>query len=214
MNSTKNLHATTGTRSRGIKAVGGLGGVLIAMHLGIAVFGAAALWDWLGGLLAGLFLVAFAIVHVVGGARLGHNLVGRAVAALLRAGVSLGPVAQLTVTGRQSGLPRTNPVDVFGSGDRRWIVATHSGEAQWVRNLRAAGRASLGTGSARADFTAVELPTDAATQILKDVVGPRLSRPFGGLVLRRTLSLGRRATPADFARTAATHPVFELTPQS
>ncbi|APA99708.1 nitroreductase family deazaflavin-dependent oxidoreductase [Nocardia seriolae] len=211
MNSTKDLHAETGSGHRGITAVGGLGAVLIAVHLAIAAAGAAALWDWLGGLLAGLFLVAFAAVHVLGGARLGHNVIGRAVAVLLRAGVPLGPVALLTVSGRRSGLPRTNPVDVFGSGERRWIVATHSGEAQWVRNLRAAGRASLGAPAARTDYTAVELSADRAAQILKDVVAPRLSRPFGGSVLRRTLGLGRNPTAADFARTAATHPVFELT---
>ncbi|MFE2999479.1 nitroreductase family deazaflavin-dependent oxidoreductase [Nocardia sp. NPDC059246] len=212
MNSTKSLHATPGSGRRGITAVGGLGAVLVAVHLAIAAFGAAALWDWLGGLLAGLFLVAFAAVHVRGGARLGHNLVGRAVAMLLRSGVRLGPVALLTVTGRRSGLPRTNPVDVFVSGERRWIVATHSGNAQWVRNLRVAGRASVGAGADRTDFAAVELPADRAAQILKDVVAPRLTRPLGGLVLRRTLALGGQATPADFARTAATHPVFELTP--
>ncbi|MEU6582588.1 nitroreductase family deazaflavin-dependent oxidoreductase [Nocardia sp. NPDC046763] len=214
MNSTSNLHATAGSRSRGISAVGGLGAVLVAVHLAIAAFGAAALWDWLGGLLAGLFLVAFAAVHVLGGARLGHNLVGRAVSMLLRSGVRLGPVALLTVAGRRSGLPRTNPVDVFGEGNRRWIIATHSGDAQWVRNLRAAGGASLGTGPARTEFTAVELPADRATQILKDVVAPRLSRPLGGLVLRRTLGLPTQPSAADFARTAATHPVFEMTPLS
>ncbi|MET8428683.1 nitroreductase family deazaflavin-dependent oxidoreductase [Nocardia sp. NPDC004860] len=212
MNPTRNLHAMPGSRRRGIAAVGGLGTVLIALHLAIAAFGAAALWDWLGGLLAGLFLVVFAAVHVLGGARLGHNLVGRAVSMLARSGVRLGPVALLTVAGRQSGLPRTNPVDVFGEGDHRWIIATHSGNAQWVRNLRAAGRASLGTGPTRTDFTAVELPTDQATRILKDVVAPRLSRPVGGLVLRRTLGLPTQPTTADLARTAATHPVFALTP--
>ncbi|MFE3798250.1 nitroreductase family deazaflavin-dependent oxidoreductase [Nocardia tengchongensis] len=212
MNSTKHLHDTSGTRHRGITALGGLGGVLIAGHLAVAAFGAAALWDWLGGVLAGLFLVAFAAVHVLGGARLGHNLVGRMVSMLVRAGVSLGPVTLLTVAGRRSGLPRTNPVDVFGAGELRWIVATHSARAHWVRNLRAAGRASLGSGSRSTDFTAVELPTERAAQILKDLVAPRLSRPVGGLVLRRTLGLGRRATPADFARIVTAHPVFELTP--
>lgn len=212
MNSTRNLHATSPSRRRGISAVGGLGAVLIALHLGIAAFGAAALWDWLGGLLAGLFLVAFAAVHVLGGARFGHNLVGRAVSILARSGVRLGPVALLTVAGRRSGLPRTNPVDVFGGGDHRWIIATHSSNAQWVRNLRAAGRATLTAGPTRTNYTAVELPTDQATQILKDVVAPRLSRPVGGLVLRRTLGLPTRPTPADLARTAAAHPVFELTP--
>ncbi|WP_197039893.1 nitroreductase family deazaflavin-dependent oxidoreductase [Nocardia sp. NRRL WC-3656] len=207
---------STSTRRRRLRpggaALGGLGAVLVIAHLAIAVVGTAALWDWLGGLLAGLVLLVLVAAHLIGGARLGHGVIGRVIAWLLRIGVLLGPVMLLTVAGRRTGLPRTNPVDVFEHGDQRWLVATHTGDAQWVRNLRAAGRGSLVAGHRRLDFTAVELPTDQAAAVLNDVVGLRIARRLGGVVLRRTLGVGRHAGPNDFARIAAEHPVFELNP--
>jgi len=67
------------------------------------------------------------------------RVVGRTVQLLTRAGVRLGPVMLLTVAGRTTGAPRTNPVDVFVRDGRYWLVATHTADAHWVRNLRAAG---------------------------------------------------------------------------
>ena len=61
---------------------------------------------------------------------------------LLAAGVPLGPNGLLTVPGRKSGQPRTTPVAIIGMNDRRWIWSPW-GERHWVRNLRAAGRATI-----------------------------------------------------------------------
>ena len=61
---------------------------------------------------------------------------------LLRAGVKPGNMALLTVRGRKSGLPRTTPVSVIEREGQRWLIAAF-GEVDWVRNLRAAGEASL-----------------------------------------------------------------------
>jgi deazaflavin-dependent oxidoreductase (nitroreductase family) len=51
----------------------------------------------------------------------------------------------LTVAGRKSGLPRSTPVDVMTISGQRWLVAPY-GEVNWVRNLRAAGKAILRRG--------------------------------------------------------------------
>jgi len=61
---------------------------------------------------------------------------------LLVAGVPLGPNRLVTIRGRKSGLPRTTPVAIIEVSGRRWVWAPW-GEVQWVRNLRAAGRATI-----------------------------------------------------------------------
>ena len=61
---------------------------------------------------------------------------------LLVAGIPMGPNRLVTIRGRKSGLPRTTPLAIVEVGGRRWVWAPW-GEVQWVRNLRAAGRATL-----------------------------------------------------------------------
>jgi len=61
---------------------------------------------------------------------------------LMAAGVPLGFNGLITVRGRQSGLPRTTPVAIIEVSGRRWVWAPW-GDVQWVRNLRAAGRATI-----------------------------------------------------------------------
>ena len=48
----------------------------------------------------------------------------------------------ITIRGRKSGQPRTTPVAIIDVDGRRWIWAPW-GEVNWVRNLRAAGRATI-----------------------------------------------------------------------
>jgi hypothetical protein len=61
---------------------------------------------------------------------------------LLAAGVPLGPNGLITVRGRKSGLPRTTPVAIIAVAGRRWVWCPW-GDTQWVRNLRAAGGATI-----------------------------------------------------------------------
>ena len=137
---------------------------------------------------------------------------GRALGFLLLRGLRLGPMMLLTVRGRRTGQPRTNPVDLFERDDRRWLVSTHgAGDANWVRNLRAAGEGTLARGKRCLAFTAVELEAGDAARVLREVLGPRLARPLAGFVLRRTLHLTADASVDAFERAAPAHPVFELT---
>jgi len=62
--------------------------------------------------------------------------------ALLAAGIPLGFNRLVTIPGRKSGLPRTTPIAVIERAGRRWVWAPW-GEVHWVRNLRAAGRATI-----------------------------------------------------------------------
>src|SRR5256886_16930261 len=86
---------------------------------------------------------------------------------LLKLGVPMGPDVLLTVRGRKSGLPRTTPVTICEYGLRRGFISPF-GETQWVRNLRAAGRASVRLGSRREEVRAVELGPDAAAAFILD----------------------------------------------
>jgi deazaflavin-dependent oxidoreductase (nitroreductase family) len=68
----------------------------------------------------------------------------------LRMGIRFGPMMMLTVPGRKSGLPRTNPVDLWTSDGRSFLVATHTEQAAWVGNLRAAAPRCGGRAEERA----------------------------------------------------------------
>lgn len=69
----------------------------------------------------------------------------------------LGRVPALIVRGRRSGdlltVPLGEPLELDG---RRYLVSGR-GETHWVRNLRAAGRATLRTHGRTVDFKATEL---------------------------------------------------------
>jgi deazaflavin-dependent oxidoreductase (nitroreductase family) len=129
---------------------------------------------------------------------------------LLRLGIGFRPMMLLTVRGRKTGVPRTSLVDMFERNGRYWLVATHSADANWVRNLRAAGAGTLARGRRRLSFTAAELGQEQAGTVLKEVVGPRLARPVAGFVLRQTLGVPADGSLEDFIRAAELHPVFEL----
>ncbi|WP_432994330.1 nitroreductase/quinone reductase family protein [Dactylosporangium sp. CA-233914] len=45
--------------------------------------------------------------------------------AMVRLGLGRGDRYILTVAGRRTGRPRSTPVDVMHSGDRRWLVAPY-----------------------------------------------------------------------------------------
>jgi len=175
-------------------------------------------------LLAAASLLLYAVLkaaHVRPGTGNGHRpgaldravlaVLTRAIRAALRVGVRLGPMVMLTVRGRTTGLPRSNPVDLWRHGPNDYLVATHDDTAAWVRNLRAAGEGSFRLGRGQWHFAAAELPQQEAGEILQTLLAPRMRRPVAGFVLRQTLAVAPDAPTADFVTAAAQHPVFQLT---
>jgi deazaflavin-dependent oxidoreductase (nitroreductase family) len=75
---------------------------------------------------------------------------------MLKAGTPMGPNVLVTIRGRTSGLPRTTPLAIVEHSGRRWIWAPY-GEVDWVRNLRAAGEATITSGRRSQEVTATEL---------------------------------------------------------
>src|SRR5947208_4160563 len=81
-------------------------------------------------------------------------------ATLLRAGFKLVgpgncPMYLLTVRGRKSGLPRTTPIAVLEQDGQRYLMTPY-GVVDWVRNLRAAGQATLTRGRRTEEIRALE----------------------------------------------------------
>src|SRR5215469_10340277 len=78
---------------------------------------------------------------------------------LMRAGVKFGPsrfpFVLLTVRGRKSGQPRTTPVVTAEYHSKRYLIGTF-GNVNWVRNLRAAGEATLTRGRRAESIPVVE----------------------------------------------------------
>src|ERR1700704_5341884 len=75
--------------------------------------------------------------------------------ALLAARVPLGFNGLITIRGRTSGLPRTIPVATIEYSGRRWVWAPW-GEVNWVRNLRAAGGATITVRGRKEEVSATE----------------------------------------------------------
>ena len=98
---------------------------------------------------------------------------------LLVAGIPLGFNRLVTIRGRKSGLPRTTPLAIIEVGGRRWVWAPW-GEVQWVRNLRAAGRATIAVRGRTEEVNATELDPTERVGYFRDVLGPLArSIPFG-----------------------------------
>jgi deazaflavin-dependent oxidoreductase (nitroreductase family) len=127
---------------------------------------------------------------------------------LLTAGVPLGPNGLVTIAGRRSGLPRTTPVAIIESEGGRWIWSPW-GDVHWVRNLRAAGRATITVRGRDVEVRASELDQLQRVGFFRDVLGP-LARgiPFG-VVFARIVDRVDVNRPEDAAEGRA---VFELHP--
>jgi len=126
---------------------------------------------------------------------------------LLHVGPLLGPNALITIRGRKSGEPRTTPVALVEIGGKRWVIGTF-GETNWVRNLRAAGQATLTVGRRRENVLARELTVDERAAFFRDVLAPYARRiPLGSVLLA---VLGAGDVVKDPVAASAQRPVFEL----
>ena len=127
----------------------------------------------------------------------------------------------LTVRGRRSGTPRTTPLSILELEGRTFVQASYS-EDGWVRNLRAAGQATLTDHGRRIAVQAVELPPDEAaaiirralepyrrSQLLRALLGPRVRPPVAVL---RWVRIRVDESPEEYLAEARRHPRFELRP--
>lgn len=126
-------------------------------------------------------------------------------------GVPMGPNGLITIRGRVSGEPRTTPVAFVVIGGRTWVQSPF-GDVNWVRNLRAAGEATVTTGRRREEVRAVELSRAEKIEFFRDLLGPYVRGMRGGRTLARILGISEVVT--DPVAAADRHPVFELHPRA
>jgi deazaflavin-dependent oxidoreductase (nitroreductase family) len=122
---------------------------------------------------------------------------------LLKRGARIGTNTLLTVPGRKSGVPRTTPVTIIEYQGRRYIQSPF-GAVDWVRNLRAAGSATLSRGRHTETVAAVELSPEQAGPVLKSAfrLAPAMIRSYYDVTADSSLD--------EFVREALRHPTFEL----
>lgn len=122
--------------------------------------------------------------------------------ALLRAGFTVGTMSLLTVRGRKSGQPRTIPVLPIEQDGQRFLVAPY-GVVSWVRNLRAAGTATLIRGRRSQVISVTELSAREAAPVLKQYLSQvRVVRPYFDVTPDAPLEA--------FEDEAPRHPVFQI----
>ena len=114
----------------------------------------------------------------------------------------------MTITGRKSGQPRTTPVAIIEHDGRRWIWAPW-GDVHWVRNLRAAGRATITVRRREEEVTATELDRAEREAFFRDVLGPVARSLPGGTWFIRTVDGVDLDDPVEASEG---RPVFELRP--
>jgi deazaflavin-dependent oxidoreductase (nitroreductase family) len=110
------------------------------------------------------------------------------------------------VRGRKSGKPHTVLVLLVEQDGQRWLVAPY-GVVQWVRNLRAAGTATLSRGRRSETIAVRELPAQQAAPVLKQY----LLLPVSAAV-RSSFQATKDSPLEAFEREAPRHPVFLITP--
>ena len=151
---------------------------------------------------------------------------------LVQLGVPSGSMAVVTAPGRQSGQPRSTPVNLLIEDGRRYLVAPY-GVVGWVQNVRAAGgRAGLKHRGRTENVRLRELPPADAAPLLKQYIaknkgaasagGSSRSRAPAAPLLKQYIAKNKitvpyfDAKPDDpverFVAEASNHPVFEILP--
>jgi deazaflavin-dependent oxidoreductase (nitroreductase family) len=136
------------------------------------------------------------------------SLFSSVIQAMLGAGLPVGPNALITIPGRKTGEPRTAGVAIIEVSGRRWIWAPW-GEVNWVRNLRAAGRATLTKRGQTEEVRATELNPAERVRFFRDVLGPFAKSIPGGVTFVRIIDQTDLNDPVEAAQDRR---VFELHP--
>jgi len=136
------------------------------------------------------------------------HVLNKTVAGFTRLGISVWGSRVLEVKGRKTGASRRTPVNLLAVGDRTYLVAPR-GEAQWVRNVRAAdGHLDLLLGRRRTHYTATELSDEEKVPVLRAYL--ERWRAEVGVFFD---GVGPDSTDDEVAAIAPKHPVFTIVEQ-
>src|SRR5438874_2720817 len=124
---------------------------------------------------------------------------------MLAMGISFNGTTLITVPGRKSGQPRSTPITMVEFNGQRYVQSPF-GSVDWVRNLRAAGKATLSWGRLHETVTTVELTPEQAAPVIKSML-PRAPK-----VIRDYFDVTPESSLEDFIRDAPNHPMFAVLP--
>jgi hypothetical protein len=128
---------------------------------------------------------------------------GRALTFLVRIGLVRGHFYVLEVRGRTSGRIISLPVDPLDLDGRCYLVCAR-GEANWVRNARAAGEVVLARARQRRRYAVRELAAGARPPVLKAYLDRFASE------VQRFFPIAKGSPVEAFGDLAPRYPVFEL----
>jgi deazaflavin-dependent oxidoreductase (nitroreductase family) len=133
-------------------------------------------------------------------------LLNRGTACLASAGLSPDRLVTLEVRGRRTGRLRSLPVVVADHEGDRYLVSMLGQDAQWVRNVRAAGGQAVLRHGRREDVVLEEIDPGDRGPVLRRYleVAPGARAHF---------PVDRRALPEELESIAARYPVFRIRPR-
>lgn len=126
-------------------------------------------------------------------------------AAVHSSGIAPNWLATLEVRGRKSGRTVALPVVLAVVDGQRYLVSMLGDDAQWVRNVRAAGGQAVIRAGRRTPVRLEEVPVDARAPIIKAY----LKRAPGA---RPHIPVDKDAPLAEFEAVAASYPAFRIVP--
>lgn len=126
----------------------------------------------------------------------------------VRRGIGLAGARELRIVGRRSGQVRSNVVNLLELDGTRYLVAPR-GTTEWVRNLRAAGRAELRLGRRVEAVAGTELADADKLPVLRAYL-----QRWGWEVGQFFEDVDKGSTDDELAAIAPGFPVFALRPAS
>jgi deazaflavin-dependent oxidoreductase (nitroreductase family) len=130
-------------------------------------------------------------------------LLNRGTAAVAAAGIGPKRIAKLEVRGRRTGRHLSFPVVIADYEGQRYLVAMLGKEANWVRNLRAAGGKAVLRHGRRESVVLEEVDPSVRAPILR-----RYLEVAPGA--RAHLPIDQRAPLEQFEQIADRYPVFRI----
>jgi deazaflavin-dependent oxidoreductase (nitroreductase family) len=131
------------------------------------------------------------------------RLLDRITAAVYARGVSPDYLVALEVRGRRSGRTIRFPLVMVVVGGERYLVSMLGQNANWVRNVRAAGGAAVLRHGRREEVRLEEVEPERRAPVLKAYLGLAPNA-------RAHLPVPKDAPLAEFERVASRFPVFRV----
>ncbi len=120
-------------------------------------------------------------------------------------GISLNGTTLITVPGRKSGRPHSTPITMVEFDGQRYVQSPF-GNVNWVRNLRAAGQATLSWGRRQETIIATELSPEQAAPVIKSML------PHAPKMIQDYFDVTPESSLEEIIRDAPNHAVFAIRP--